>query len=703
MKTTRKNAKVLAAILAVLISAMTDLGCGGDGPAGARPTPDGGATGGSGGATGGCTDTGECDDGFACTIDSCSSGSCQHTIGPNSGPTACPSGQFCTLEQGCAAPPACATIEDCEEAWHGDACKANVRCDPASSLCLFDVLDKDEDGHPPQVCGGDDCDDGDGDRFPGRAETCDGRDNDCDGDVDDGATCLNPLKKCEGGACQCPSENDCAGECVDKSTDIFHCGHCGNACPLGAQCSAGVCVCPGGQEDCAGTCTNTSSDALHCGQCYNSCASGAQCVSGTCTCPVGNQDCGGICVDVSSSLANCGQCNHACPSGATCLSGTCTCPVGQQECSSACVDTSIDVTNCGTCGTTCPTNANCISGTCACPGHDQVCDGSCVDTRPVQFLQPIVMFAVDRTRTMACNLPPTQSTSQCESLHQKLDPGLPSKIDVLRDRINVELPNWLAAPEPPATGLTLFPTSDSCGFPTTATVSPATLDSSTMSAISAALQSGTIGSDAPIVGTVLGMYNFFQYLTGFGSKYVLFVTDGTETCDPGATDYLLQKVGLALTMGIRTFVVGIPGSEVGRSLLSRMAFNGGTAHDSTCDHSGASATVGDCHMDLSLAGASFSSDLAIALEHVRRSAMCEFDFPSGVDASLVNVTVTNGGAPFQTIPRYESIHCDSPTNDGWQLNGSLTRIRLCNAVCQTVLSSPTVDVELDLGCPTVVK
>jgi len=97
-------------------------------------------------------------------------------------------------------------------------------------------IDNDQDGYGTNCPAGDDCDDGDASVYPGADEVCDGKDNNCNNQVDEnaicpaGAQCVNgqclvPLcpvdggsTACDnyyaGGACPaCCNNQGCAGEC----------------------------------------------------------------------------------------------------------------------------------------------------------------------------------------------------------------------------------------------------------------------------------------------------------------------------------------------------------------------------------------------------------------------------------------------------------------------------------------------------------
>ncbi|TFH21478.1 MAG: hypothetical protein E4H03_10580, partial [Myxococcales bacterium] len=139
----------------------------------------------------------DCDDGIFCTFqDTCSGGDCQPGI-PD--PQQCDDQVVCTndicdLVQDCINTPntgfvcddglACTASDVCTAGVCGgtDTCPAGQACDGQSGACGASGADNDNDDFSPPA----DCDDGDGNVFPGAPEICDGKDNDCGGQVDEG-------------------------------------------------------------------------------------------------------------------------------------------------------------------------------------------------------------------------------------------------------------------------------------------------------------------------------------------------------------------------------------------------------------------------------------------------------------------------------------------------------------------------------------
>lgn len=198
-------------------------------------------------------------------------------------------------------------------------------------------------------------------------ETCNGLDDNCNGQIDDGASCLG-YQSCIAGACICPSDRmACVGICTDLQSDPQHCGSCMRQCPEGV-CTAGVCGCPRGQTLCNRRCVDLQSDATACGSCTSTCAPSLSCISGRCTCAPGETRCGSICVQENSDPQHCGSCNNQCSPGATCVSGACRCPAERPlACGSQCVDPTGDARNCGGCRNECPSGSTCVGGRCGCP------------------------------------------------------------------------------------------------------------------------------------------------------------------------------------------------------------------------------------------------------------------------------------------------------------------------------------------------
>lgn len=248
-----------------------------------------------------------------------------------------------------------------------------------------------------------------------QSETCNGKDDDCDGQVDNGAAAscperANATPTCTGGVCgfACnPGFGDCnrnAGNgCeADLSSNRLNCGACGRFCAYSHAagiCDGGTCrmgACDVGYRDCntnpADGCeVNTNTDFYNCGACGRRCQDYAYCDQGQCRCNAnyGFTDCNGACVNLQEDSNHCGACGRACTGGKRCYGGSCRCPDGLGDCDgNGTCETNLqqDEANCGACGNVCPAEARsvCSFGKCTCSdcltNHGYVCcNGHCRD------------------------------------------------------------------------------------------------------------------------------------------------------------------------------------------------------------------------------------------------------------------------------------------------------------------------------------
>jgi len=177
-------------------------------------------------------------------------------------------------------------------------------------------------------------------------EACDGVDNDCDGEVDDGDDLCPDQEVCASGNCvpHCGDEFPCLyGDVCDNDLCV-HPDCAGVTCDPGQACRAGVCkapcdgvVCPGDQVCRVGRCFDPCEGV--------SCDGDRVCDSGVCVLPCSCQACGdglacddasGRCVEPGCEALSCGAtetcragacvdaCDGAvCPDGEGCLDGEC--------------------------------------------------------------------------------------------------------------------------------------------------------------------------------------------------------------------------------------------------------------------------------------------------------------------------------------------------------------------------------------------
>jgi hypothetical protein len=338
---------------------------------------------------------------------------------------------------------------------------------------------------------------------------------------------------------------------------------------------------------------------------------------------------------------------------------------------------------------------------------------SCATSAQEAVLIPAnVLFLIDRSGSMNCNPPEGDADLNADcALHPvKQNVSEPSKWEVTREALRGALDSLGGKPNV-SVGISVFPKPDAvenCLVAEAPDVAIDRLDTVHRAAIDSFLDGVTPRGDTPIAGTTILGYRYLSdrvrsgELTG--NTFVVLFTDGAETCDGQYLSQLVDHdVPLATQFNIKTFVIGAPGSEDGRALLSQVAYNGLTARSASCDHSAASASVGDCHFDMTTS-TDFAGELASALQAIAGDASlsCQLDIPrnpsgGGVDLNQVNVTFSTGAGEVISVLRDDSA-CEGGA-DGWQYSGDGSKIILCGPTCDRARNDGG-EIEIVLGCPT---
>ncbi len=318
-----------------------------------------------------------------------------------------------------------------------------------------------------------------------------------------------------------------------------------------------------------------------------------------------------------------------------------------------------------------------------------------------------ILFVVDRSGSMNCNPPPLDTSVHCEAFPTKVDATKASKWEITRDALKQAI---AAMPVQNSVGLMYFNNNDSCGAPSGPNLTLAPVTPAHITAVNTSLTSVTPKGSTPIVASMInGGYNYMNALAANGKRFVVLLTDGKETCnaDKGSVDALFSFATLAAGIDIKTFVLGAPGSEPARQMLSKLAYLGGTASSANCNYQSSDPAVGDCHVDMTAiadGGPTFATQLNDALEKVSREALsCEFDVPKSndggtVDPDKVNVIYKPSNGPEEPVLRDSTVSCDKAS--GWQYNANKTKITLCGPPCDKVKSDPLATVSILLGCAT---
>ncbi|MFZ5893490.1 MAG: hypothetical protein ACOY0T_20685 [Myxococcota bacterium] len=191
-----------------------------------------------------------------------------------------------------------------------------------------------------------------------------------------------------------------------------------------------------------------------------------------------------------------------------------------------------------------------------------------------------------------------------------------------------------------------------------------------------------------------------------GKRFMLLITDGTPTLSLGCMnpsgqlngvdpEPIVAQIQTAANAGVKTFLIGSPGSEPNRNWMSRAARIGGTA-TAGCNDNGPNY----CHMDMTTAP-NFSTALSNGLANVTgQIAPCTYTFPAPpagqtIDPNLINVILSSGDGS-QLVVRDDQGACTK----GWQLTAD-KEILLCPDTCKEVQQDAALSVDVVFGCASL--
>ena len=242
------------------------------------------------------------------------------------------------------------------------------------------------------------------------------------------------------------------------------------------------------------------------------------------------------------------------------------------------------------------------------------------------------LFVIDRSGSMKCNLPPTTTSADCERTAERGDPAQPSQWEIVTDVLSASFDQLVPTTTDLTVraGLSFFSVDDECGASSQHSVPLADMTANQLDFLRQSL-SITPAGGTPIVGATILAYKHIYQPSFTGEGHVILLTDGADSCDAaydvsvGPGDHIADLIDVeapkALRLGIKTWVIGGPGSEPARQMLSNLARAGGTARKDCDPGSPDNPQSGNCHYDMT--EGDFQLALRNALEQIVTIVTCQ--------------------------------------------------------------------------------
>ena len=255
---------------------------------------------------------------------------------------------------------------------------------------------------------------------------------------------------------------------------------------------------------------------------------------------------------------------------------------------------------------------------------------------------------------------------------------------------------------------------------------------------------GIGGEGNPLYAAIQASFGAINLWPGPGKRILLVVTDGAISCTSlstraaykdgnGCSDWenpnniitLVNQANTNQTTPIDTFIVGVPGSDsydpTGvnyppyhmRAALTDIAYAGSPANvPANCTHTNPFVQTDpdpatSCHFDMTQNYS--ATQLANAISQVRGKVLgCIFNVPQPeggtVDPTKVNVSYEVGGAALSPLYKRATVSEDCSQTGCWDyVDSSDAQVELFGKACDDIKANTDADVEITVGCETIVK
>ncbi len=296
---------------------------------------------------------------------------------------------------------------------------------------------------------------------------------------------------------------------------------------------------------------------------------------------------------------------------------------------------------------------------------------------------------------------------------------------------------------PVSCGVPAFPQVDLAAAGTLLSTDPTGVRHAIKAWLSSNAPDQSVGEGNPLYSAIQSGIGSLQGWAGPGKRILFVVTDGAISCTSlstrpayndgnGCPDWenpnnimsLVSQANSSSTTPIDTFIVGVPGSDsydpTGvnyppyhmRAALSDIAYSGSPANaPAGCTHTQPFAQTDpdpttSCHFDMTQNNFTTQA-VADAIAAARGKVLgCVFDLPipeSGVlDPNQVNVSYSVGGGAQNDLYKRASPSNTCTTDGCWDYTTD-GKVQLIGKACTDVQNSTDADVEITVGCQTIVK